>query len=646
MTCLRAGENPCAIVQAHRMEVFLIPGRSDRYELVLRGARRGPGATRPRRRAGSSSACCIGFREALAEAERERHRASPRLPRRHTRRLTWYQRVKRATLRRIAESIAEQRLLWHLRRQQAAVAWYPVDIAPDAALQHPAHRAWAPTTIATGAGSSSTASSSCSRPSWWCCRDRMSSALLSRLPPGRATISRCAAPVRASTACSGTCAPSNPLAELRPLVALEPELREARVSEIAERLRLERSRRSSIGSRFRARDRVLPACHSRAHAFPAITVTLRELAERLGCRLEGDGAIEITGVAGLEAAAPGDVTFFANPKYAAALQTTRASAVIVAEHGAAPPVAALRAANPYLAFARRARPAHRRRDAPARRTSVQPHRRGDASLGTDVSIGAFVVIGAGARIGDRVVLHPHVVIGRGARIGNDSVLYPHVSVRERSIIGARVILQDGVVIGSDGYGFVAAPGRHAPQDPAARRSSSSKTTWRSARTRPSTARLSGRPGSRQGRKSTISCRSRTASAWARHSLLAAQVGVAGSTVLGDHVTLAGQVGVAGHLTIGDHVIATAQTGIPNSVEPRLGRLRLSRRSQSRVAEIVGRRPSAARTEAAAHRSRRASRRARSAPGRGSPGRRVIDRGAVASYTATCATRRKAAEPMP
>jgi UDP-3-O-[3-hydroxymyristoyl] glucosamine N-acyltransferase len=305
----------------------------------------------------------------------------------------------------------------------------------------------------------------------------------------------------------------------------------------------------------------------RAHAHsPAITVTLRELAERLGCRLEGDGTIEITGVAGLEAAAPGDVSFFANPKYAAALEATRASAVIVAEHGPVPRVAAIRAANPYLAFAE-ALELLAADETPAPGVHPSSIVAADASIGADVSIGALVVVGARARIGDRVVLHPHVVIGPGAIIGDDSILYPHVSVRERSVVGARVILQDGVVVGSDGYGFVTLPDgthRKIPQRAIVVIADDVEVGANTTIDRPSVGETRIEAGTKIDNLVQIAHGVRVGA----HSLLAAQVGIAGSTVLGDHVTLAGQVGVAGHLTIGDHVIATAQTGIPNSIAPR------------------------------------------------------------------------------
>ncbi len=293
-------------------------------------------------------------------------------------------------------------------------------------------------------------------------------------------------------------------------------------------------------------------------------MTLRELAERLGCRLEGDGAIEITGVAGLEDAGPGDVSFFANPRYAAALKTTRASAVIVAEDGAPLEVAALRAAKPYLAFAE-ALELFTGDAVPPPGVHPSSVVAADAFVGADVSIGSFVVIAPGACVGDRVVLYPHVVIGAGASIGNDSILYPHVSVRERSVIGARVILQDGVVIGSDGYGFVSlTDGTHRkiPQRARVVVEDDVEIGANTTIDRPAVGETRIEAGTKIDNLVQIAHGVRVGA----HSLLAAQVGIAGSVTLGQHVTLAGQVGVAGHLTIGDHVIATAQTGIPSSVE--------------------------------------------------------------------------------
>ncbi|HEU4687742.1 MAG TPA: LpxD N-terminal domain-containing protein, partial [Vicinamibacterales bacterium] len=134
-------------------------------------------------------------------------------------------------------------------------------------------------------------------------------------------------------------------------------------------------------------------------------MTLRELADRLECRLEGDGDLEVTRVSGIQDAQPGDITFLANPKYEKALASTRASAVILKEDAKAAPCAMLRARDPYLAFARAVG-----LFAPVSRPAPGVHTlaaiASNARLGADVSIGPFVVIGEGARIGDRTVIYP------------------------------------------------------------------------------------------------------------------------------------------------------------------------------------------------------------------------------------------------
>jgi UDP-3-O-[3-hydroxymyristoyl] glucosamine N-acyltransferase len=294
-------------------------------------------------------------------------------------------------------------------------------------------------------------------------------------------------------------------------------------------------------------------------------VTLAEIAERLGCRLEGDGTLVISRVATLDDAEPGDLTFLANPKYASRVATTRAAAIILADDAAPAPCAMLRSAHPYRSFAQALVLLGRSERPPA---GVHPTAviAPDARLGADVSVGAFAVIGAGARLGDRVVVHPHVVIGPGAAIGDDSVLHARVSIRERSMIGARVVIQDGAVIGSDGYGFVTDDeGVHhkIPQQSVVVIEDDVEIGANTTIDRPAVGET--RIG--QGTKIDNLVQIAHGVKVGRHSLLVAQVGIAGSSTVGDHVVLAGQVGVAGHVTIGDRVRATAQTGIPNSVEP-------------------------------------------------------------------------------
>ena len=220
-------------------------------------------------------------------------------------------------------------------------------------------------------------------------------------------------------------------------------------------------------------------------------------------------------MASIERAGPGELTFLANAKYHAHLATTRASAVIVDE---AQPIdgahafVVLRSPQPYLSFAHALRlmnPESRPPSGVDRLAAIAP----DATVAPDASVGAFVVVGAGAAVGSRTVIYPNAVIGAGARIGDDCVIHAGVSIRDRVQIGHRVTILDGAVIGSDGFGFVTAGGRHARQDPATAPMSSSKTTSRSARTRRSTGRRSARRGSRPAPRSTTSCRSRTASGW-------------------------------------------------------------------------------------------------------------------------------------
>ena len=171
-----------------------------------------------------------------------------------------------------------------------------------------------------------------------------------------------------------------------------------------------------------------------------------------------------------------------------------------------------------------------------------------------------------ARIGARTILYPHVSVGRDAEIGADCVIHAHVSIRERVRLGDRVVLQDGVVIGADGYGFARRrDGTHEkiPQVGGVVIEDDVEIGANTTVDRPAVGETRIGAGSKIDNLVQIAHGVQVG----RNVLLAAQVGVAGSSVIEDQVTLAGQVGVAGHLTIGKGTIATAQTGIPNSVDP-------------------------------------------------------------------------------
>jgi UDP-3-O-[3-hydroxymyristoyl] glucosamine N-acyltransferase len=294
------------------------------------------------------------------------------------------------------------------------------------------------------------------------------------------------------------------------------------------------------------------------------SVTLGELARRLECPLEGSDSIEIHRVAKIESAGPGEVTFLANPKYAGALASTKASAVIAGAALASAPCAIIRSPSPYLTFARAAgilSPDRRPEPGVHRLASIAP----DAEVDRSVTVEAFAVVDSGARVGARTIIHPHVVIGRDVVIGEDCILHAHVSVRERCTLGSRVIVQNGAVIGSDGYGFAQRPdGSHEkiPQTGPVVIEDDVEIGANTTVDRPAVGETRIKAGAKIDNLVQIG----HGVVIGRHVLLAAQVGIAGSTVLGDHVVFGGQVGVGGHLTIGDRVRAVGQSGITNSVD--------------------------------------------------------------------------------
>src|SRR5260221_3553168 len=272
---------------------------------------------------------------------------------------------------------------------------------------------------------------------------------------------------------------------------------------------------------------------------------LKEIAAQVGARLEPpDAEMEITGIAAIESAAPGQITFIANPKYAPAAKTAQASAIIVDEKFPALEKPCLRTKNPQFAYARTAELFYQ---APHYERGIHPTSVIDPSarIGANASIGACVVIGANVEIGDNCTLLPHVVVYSGVKIGNNFFAHAHVSVRENCMIGNNVLLHNGVVIGSDGFGFakdndgrwykIPQMGKVVLEDEVEIQANSCVDRASMGETR------IGR-GSKMdnfvqiGHNCTVG----------ENSLLCAQVGLAGSTELGKNVILAGQVRVAGH----------------------------------------------------------------------------------------------------
>ena len=290
---------------------------------------------------------------------------------------------------------------------------------------------------------------------------------------------------------------------------------------------------------------------------------LAQLAEQLGCELDGDPEIEITGLAGLAEAVPGDLTFLANPRYRPAIRKTRASAIVVAPSAGEMPLAALRSSDPYYAFARAIEIFH---PAPRFTPGVHPTAviAGTARIGPGAHIGPYCFVGEEVRIGKNAVLHSFVAIYRGATIGDDFFAHSHTVVRENCQVGHRVLLQNGVVIGADGFGFARTPQGHWHKMRQAGIAVIEDDVEIQANTTVDRATI-GETRVARGTKLDNLVQVGHASHVGEDTLLCGQVGLAGSSQVGNRVILAGQVGVAGHLTIGDGAILTAQSGVPNDV---------------------------------------------------------------------------------
>ena len=290
---------------------------------------------------------------------------------------------------------------------------------------------------------------------------------------------------------------------------------------------------------------------------------LRDLAGRLGCAFKGDGEIEITGVAGMEHATETELTFLANPKYAPKVKQTRAAAILVSQQLSEPRPASVISANPYHDFAR-ALAFFYQPPRPALGIHSQAAIAASATIGEGASIGAFAAIGENVRIGRNAVIHPHVVIYEGAEIGDDFYAHSHSVVRENCRIGNRVILQNGVVVGGDGFGFAkTSEGTHFKivqsgitviEDDVEIQSLSSidRATVGESRVK-------------RGAKIDSLVQVGHACVVGEDNIICAQTGLAGSSILGKNVLLAGQVGISGHLTIHDNAVVYAQSGIGGDV---------------------------------------------------------------------------------
>jgi UDP-3-O-[3-hydroxymyristoyl] glucosamine N-acyltransferase len=287
---------------------------------------------------------------------------------------------------------------------------------------------------------------------------------------------------------------------------------------------------------------------------PTTPLPLGELAAAIGAELAAgaDGTVIIHSAATLEDAGLGQVTFLSNPKYAGQLETTRASAVVLApsarrpDNAGNPSLALLTARDPYYAFMQAVVKLYGYRK--------HPHQGVHPSAHVDPT----------ASIGQGTVIYPGAYVGPRATVGRDCILYPNAVIYDECVVGDRVIVHSGAVIGADGFGFSTHKDAEGVPThykiPQVGNVVIGDDVEIGANTSIDRAALGGTIIGKGTKIDDLVAIGHGAQI-GPHGLVVAQVGIAGSTVLGHHVTLAGQVGVAGHLKIGNFVTVGAQAGI-------------------------------------------------------------------------------------
>lgn len=293
-------------------------------------------------------------------------------------------------------------------------------------------------------------------------------------------------------------------------------------------------------------------------------VTLVELAALLDGEIEGDERLIISGIAPLDRAQHGDLTFLTHRKYARQLARSQASAVLV---GRQQPVdrPALRVPNPFLALITLLEcffpPRH-----PALGIDTRAVLDAEVHVGDQVSIGPYAVIGRGTRLGDRVIVYPGTYIGEECVIGDDCVLYANVSLYARVHLGRQVVVHSGAVIGADGFGFYPLADGSYRKIPQVGRVVIGDAVEIGANTCVDRAML-GETVIESGVKLDNLVQIGHNTRVGAHSVLASQVGLSGSVRVGPRVRMGGQVGVIDHVTIGEGASIVGQSGIAQDIEP-------------------------------------------------------------------------------
>ncbi len=295
--------------------------------------------------------------------------------------------------------------------------------------------------------------------------------------------------------------------------------------------------------------------------------TVGQIAQVVGGTVEGDASAAVSSLAKIEEAAPGSLAFLSNTKYEPFLYTTKATAVIVSpELPLRQPVAAalIRVADPYSAFTKLLE-FYAQATRTARRGVEQPSVLGEGStIGAGHYRGAFSYIGENCVLGENVLIFPHAFIGDRVRIGDNTIIHAGAKIYADTIIGQRCVIKAGAVVGTDGFGF-------APQPDG------------SYRTIPQIGNVVLEDDVSIGANATVDCATMGSTVVrqgakidnlvqlahnvevGRHTVIAAQTGISGSSKVGDYCVLAGQVGLVGHISLANRTTITAQSGVQKSV---------------------------------------------------------------------------------
>jgi UDP-3-O-[3-hydroxymyristoyl] glucosamine N-acyltransferase len=290
---------------------------------------------------------------------------------------------------------------------------------------------------------------------------------------------------------------------------------------------------------------------------------LGELATKLGAELRGDAELEVTGVKGIEEAGPTEVTFVANPRYAALARTTKAAAVLVEPGFQEISAPTLRIQNPYFAFSRSLALFYQ---PPSYAPGIHPTAVIDptAEVGPGAHIGAYVVVGPKVRLGSHATLLPHAVLYPGVQAGDHLFVHAHAVIRENCVLGDHVTLENGAIVGADGFGFAKNDQGHwekIPQSGPVRLGNRVDIQANACVDRATVGATEIGDGSKIDNLVQIGHGSKIG----ENTLVCAQAGLAGSSVIGNNVILAGQTGIAGHCAVGDGVILTAQSAVSHDI---------------------------------------------------------------------------------